>query len=112
MMRRINPEMKIRDVLESYPETLEVFNANGFQAAAKEDLIDQLSPLLTLGMALKVKGLNTELFINLLEEKITENQVVVQCQDDEAAMKRLNFFDRPSAANCSCRFWYSFALIL
>jgi len=40
--------MKIGEILEKYPETLEVFKANGFQAATKEDLLDQLGSFLTL----------------------------------------------------------------
>lgn len=90
-MEHIHPEMKICEILERYPETLEVFKANGFPAVSKEDLLNQLSPLLMLKTALKVKGYNAEVFMNLLEERITDNQSYIQIQDEQTNMKRLDF---------------------
>lgn len=91
MMKRINPEMKISEILESYPETLAVFKAQGFPADTQGQLLKQLSPLLTLKTALQVKGLNAEVFIGLLEEHIRENQAYRQMQDDEPTGKKLHF---------------------
>jgi len=90
-MKKIHPEMKIGVILENYPQTLEVFQANGFQATSKEDLLDQLDPFLMLKTALKVKGLNVQLFIDWLEEKIAQDQAAPFWQAEEKTMKRLNF---------------------
>lgn len=90
-MKVIKPEMKIGEILKVYPETLDVFKANGFAVTTKEDLFNQFPPWLMLKTALQVKVLNQEVFINLLDEKIRENQVFSPVQDDVSAMKRLDF---------------------
>ncbi len=89
-MQGISPEMKITDILEKYPGALEVFTANGFPATGKADLLRQVGPLLTLKTALKLKGLNPEVFLGLLAEKLTESQLL-PAPDDEPPAQRLNF---------------------
>lgn len=89
-MQGIHPEMKIAAILESYPEALAVFTANGFPATDKADLLQQVGPLLTLKTALKLKGINQEVFLGLLTEKLMESQLL-PAGDDEPSAKRLNF---------------------
>lgn len=89
-MEKISLTMKVGEILEEYPETLEVFKANGFAADKKEDLLEELGPQLMLKTALKVKELNGDLFLHMLEEKIKEKQASLLFQD-ENAMRRLNF---------------------
>lgn len=83
--------MRIGDLLEIYPETIAVFEANGFPAATREELLELLSPQLMLKTVLKVKELNTTLFINLLEEKILEKQRIGTPQESGNAMGNLDF---------------------
>ncbi|AOY77797.1 ABC transporter substrate-binding protein [Clostridium formicaceticum] len=81
---------KIKDIIEQYPETLSVFAANGFNASTKESLLEMLGESMMLVTALKVKGVNQELFIKMLEEQIAEKANITQEQDEDVAQK-LNF---------------------
>lgn len=90
-MYRINPEMKIKEILECYPESFAVFKACGFPAATMEELLEMISPYLMLKTALKVKGLNETVFINMLEEKIAEDCSASFSQDDEISVESLDF---------------------
>lgn len=81
--------MRIKDILDKYPEAISVFSYNGFSAATKSELIEEVGEDLMLKTALKVKGVNDELFIKQLEEKIGEKDLALQ--DDEEVHKKLNF---------------------
>lgn len=89
-MMKINADRKIKDIIGQYPETLSVFAANGFSANTKEDLVEELGESLMLKTALKVKGINQELFIKMLEEKILEKAQTMPVQDEDP-VEKLNF---------------------
>jgi hypothetical protein len=68
----ISENQTIKDILEKYPETFSVFSAYGFHAETGDELVKKLGGALLLRTALRVIGVNQELFIRKLEEKITE----------------------------------------
>ncbi len=88
---KINSEAKIGEILNKYPETLEVFNLNGFQADSPDALIDLLGGDWMLSSVLKARRLNMELFIRMLEEKIAENEGVSASCAEEGPARRLDF---------------------
>ncbi len=90
-MSKINPDMKMGELLETYPETAAVFKANGFPANTKEELLELLSPQLMLKTALKVKEMNETLFISLLEEKIAEIKCIGSFQESDKARGKADF---------------------
>jgi len=89
-MLKIIGNMKIKYILNEFPETFEVFIANGFNAGSREELIEQLGESLMLNTALAVKRINQALFIRMLEEKIIKN-VGVQEKREEIASGKVNF---------------------
>ncbi len=67
-MEKINKEMKIEEVLQKYPETMEVFMKHGFHcigcaAASFENIVD--------GAA--VHGIDADKLIKELNDKIKKN---------------------------------------
>lgn len=77
----IKAEIKIKEILERYPETVSVFSTNGFSANTAEELIGEVGEFLMLKTALLVKGINYELFIKQLEERILEVRAGLQQED-------------------------------
>ena len=75
----LNKDMTIKDVLERWPETLDVFVANGFENFRDEKQRNAVAAFLKLERAAKTKNYDLDNFIGLLQEKINEqlNQVDV-----------------------------------
>ncbi len=69
---------KIGDILNKYPESYDVFLANGFSSNSIEELISSLGKDTMLRTVLKVKDINMDLFVNMINKKINED-----CQIDE-----------------------------
>ncbi|RCX21070.1 ABC-type Fe3+ transport system substrate-binding protein [Anaerobacterium chartisolvens] len=88
---KINSETKIGEILAQYPETLEVFNVNGFAADSPKALIEFLGGDWRLSSVLKARRLNMELFIQMLEEKIAGNEGVFDSCAEEGRIRRLDF---------------------
>lgn len=88
-MTKINPESKIKDIIEEYPEILPVFAASGFKANTKQELMEQTGETLMLKTALKARGINHELFIKMLREYISERVQIIPAQNDPA--QKLDF---------------------
>lgn len=88
-MIKISPETKIKDILEQYPEVFPVFAAGGFGAATSQELAEQAGESLMLKTALKVRNINHELFIKMLEEYISDKLPLISAQNDPA--QKLNF---------------------
>ena len=84
----INAESKIKDIILKYPECIPVFSAAGF-GSSKEELIEKLGESLMLKTALKVKGINEELFLKMLHEKISDG--TFETSADEEIHEKLNF---------------------
>ncbi|AFS78917.1 putative Fe3+ ABC transporter periplasmic binding-like protein [Gottschalkia acidurici 9a] len=90
-MINIDKTTKIGSILEK-EEMFEVFLSNGFKAESKDELINLLGKDTMLQTVLKVRNINIELFINALNEKISEEEVEENFNDiyyDET--KELNF---------------------
>ena len=68
----INKSIKIGQLLEN-DLAFEVFLSNGFKADSKEDLINSLGEQTMLQTVLKIKNINPELFVELLNQKL-DNQ--------------------------------------
>ena len=73
---KINPTDKIGDVLKKHTEAYEVFLANGFKASSVDKLIDSLGKDTMLQTVLKVKGINVDIFINMINEKSEHNSII------------------------------------
>lgn len=68
---------KIANILDKYPETLEVFTSNGFEQLNNPIMRKTMASSVTLEAALKVKKINEELFYKKLIEVIEEKGKVV-----------------------------------
>lgn len=68
----IGLDMTIGEIVDSYPETKQVFVNNGFASFAKEEVFQQLGMVLKLKTALKSKGLAAEPYLRLLEDRVSE----------------------------------------
>lgn len=90
-MDKIDPEIKIAELLRRYPETLDVFTANGFPAADRQSFLEAVGPHLSLKTALKVKEYNVRTFLGLLEDKIEEQRSLQALQSDLTAPERVDF---------------------
>ncbi len=60
----------IYDITEKYPDTIALFVANGFEHLSNPVMRQSLGKTVTLEMALSLRKVNQELFINKLEEAI------------------------------------------
>lgn len=73
----IQISMTIKEIVEAWPETLDVFIANGFENLKEPKVLESVGRFLKLESALKNKGYAVDTFVQLLEDKINEqrNQV-------------------------------------
>ncbi|NOQ52257.1 MAG: DUF1858 domain-containing protein [Desulfuromonadaceae bacterium] len=83
----LHKDMTIKDVLERWPETLEVFIANGFESFRDEKQRTRVGAFLKLERAAQTKKYDLGNFLGLLQEKINEqlNQVDVTMKTTEKA---------------------------
>ncbi len=77
----------IYDICNAYPETLDVFTANGFSQFKNPKMLEQMGKSVTLQMALKMKKLNAAAFVHLLNESIESkrNSVDIDLKTKTAA---------------------------
>jgi len=66
----IRKEMKIYEIVEKYPGTLNVFISNGFRQFKDRKTLETVGKHLKLETALRMKGMDVENFIKLLEEAV------------------------------------------
>ncbi|HBK52828.1 MAG TPA: iron ABC transporter substrate-binding protein, partial [Syntrophomonas wolfei] len=66
----VNAEDKIGDILKNYPELYELFWESGFNYNSAAELVNSLGKDTMLRTVLTVKGLNAELFINMINSRI------------------------------------------
>lgn len=71
-MSRINKKMTIFDIVDQYPETLDVFVNNGFSQLEDEKKLKSVGKILKLESALKSRKYDVDTYIKMLEEKIDE----------------------------------------
>ena len=93
-MVNIDLKMTLSEIIKKFPETIDVFKANNFDV----EFINSADPLITLATALKVKNLNADIFVSMLENKIVEKQLRLNfTMKDNMERKKLNFL-----GNCPC----------
>jgi ABC-type Fe3+ transport system substrate-binding protein len=64
--------MTIKEIVDLYPETKDVFVSNGFELFSRQEAVEELGAILRLKTALLAKQLDLDAFAALLEEKIEE----------------------------------------
>jgi len=70
----ISPEMTLFDITETYPETIDVFVANGFAHVGDPDQRQSHGKLVTLAQAVQMKDKDLDTFRNLLEGAVHESR--------------------------------------
>ncbi len=70
----LHKDMTVKDVLELWPETLEVFIANGFESFRDEKQRSSVGAFLKLERAAQTKKYDLGNFLGLLQDKIDEQQ--------------------------------------
>ncbi len=75
-MTMIRLDLSVAEILDAFPETLDVFTANGLNQFADEKVRQVLAPVLKLGTALRARGVNADLFRRLLEERIADTRLL------------------------------------
>ncbi len=71
----IAPEMTLFDITEKFPETIDVFVANGYEHVGDQKKRTTSGKMVTLGQAVQMKGKDLAAFIALLENSVKENRV-------------------------------------
>ena len=72
-MALIKIDDSILSIVEKYPETHDLFIANGFPQLADRKVLETAGRFLKLGTALDRKGVDRDTFIQLLEERIRDD---------------------------------------
>ncbi|BCJ95993.1 hypothetical protein acsn021_35620 [Anaerocolumna cellulosilytica] len=78
----------IYDITEKYPETIELFIANGFDNLSNPVMRQTLGKTITLDMALSMRKINQEIFVQKLKEAI--EQILPDLSTGLYAMKEEN----------------------
>lgn len=73
MTPELNKDMTIKDILDHWPETLDVFIANGFENFRDEQQRNAIAPFLKLERAVQMKNYDLDNFIALLHDQIAMN---------------------------------------
>ncbi|MDR7855134.1 ABC transporter substrate-binding protein [Tissierella sp.] len=68
---------KVYDITEKYPETIDIFVANGFEQLANEKMRKIMGKTISVEMACKTKKVNIQLFEQKLIEAIDQNRVSI-----------------------------------
>ncbi len=70
----IAPEMTLFDITEKFPETIDVFVANGYEHVGDEKKRTTNGKMVTLGQAVQMKGKDLGAFTALLDNSVKENR--------------------------------------
>lgn len=71
MTPALNKDMTIKEILDHWPETLDVFIANGFDSFRDEKQRNAIAPYLKLERAVRMKNYDLDSFIALLRDQMT-----------------------------------------
>jgi len=71
---QIQKDMTIKQLLEQYPETLDVLVANGFDNLKDPKVLAGVGGFLKLERAAQTKNYDLDNFIGLLQQKVNEQQ--------------------------------------
>ncbi|MCF8309224.1 MAG: ABC transporter substrate-binding protein [Bacteroidales bacterium] len=74
MNRYIDIKDTLLNITEKYPETIRIFSENGFPQMNDKAKREEFGKALSLEMALTLKQLNKDSFVNMLEEAIAQSR--------------------------------------
>lgn len=74
MSQYIDIKDTLLTITEKYPETIRIFTENGFPQMNEKEKREQFGKALSIEMALTLKQLNKDSFVNMLEEAIAQNR--------------------------------------
>lgn len=77
MGRYFNENDSIYDITEKYPELLDLFASNGFEHMKDESMRKTMGKTISLKMALAMKKINIDTFVDRMVEIIEENRKTV-----------------------------------
>lgn len=77
MNKYFNVADKVYDITEKYPETIDIFAANGFEQLKNEKMRKIMGKTISLEMACKTKRVNLDLFEEKLVEAIEQARTTV-----------------------------------
>jgi len=63
----IHADLKIKDIVDAYPESRRVFCSHGLEALVSDEGLRALGPFLTLGTALRTRSLDVDHFVQRLK---------------------------------------------
>lgn len=72
----LSGDLKIAEIIKHYPETCDVFQANGLGALVSDDGMRVLAPFLSLAAALRTRSIDIRGFIKLLENVIQRDPLL------------------------------------
>ncbi len=73
MTTTLNKDMTVKQILDRWPETLDVFIANGFDNFRDEKQRNAVAAFLKIERAAQTKNYDLDNFLNLLQQKIDES---------------------------------------
>ncbi|NIQ95285.1 MAG: DUF1858 domain-containing protein, partial [Desulfuromonadales bacterium] len=76
MIPDISLDLKVADLVADWPETRPVFAAHGMEALVSEDGLRVLAPFLSLGTALRTRGLAADSFLRLMQEALQRDALL------------------------------------
>jgi len=72
-MNHIKKEMTLKEIINTYPETIEFFNSKGFKGLDNKILLDTIGKI-TIQKALEAKKINVDTFLELLNDIIEQDR--------------------------------------
>lgn len=87
-MKYINEKMNLKEIIEKYPETIDFFTSKGFKDLDKAEVRDKAGKI-SLKLALSMKKLSSDTFIEMLEEIISQNRDSADITLNESIKKKM-----------------------
>ncbi|UUV19425.1 ABC transporter substrate-binding protein [Fusobacteria bacterium ZRK30] len=72
-MNHIKKEMTLKEIVNTYPETVEFFNSKGFKGLDNKTLLNTIGKI-TIQKALEAKKINVDTFLELLNDIIEQDR--------------------------------------
>ena len=107
-MKSLCPTMTIKEIVTNWPETLDVFIANGFENFSDAKIVENVGRFLKLESALARKNYAVDTFVQLLNDKIAESKQQVDITLVEEGDTAFDI----DVAGCGCHCWNLLAPLL
>ncbi|MDP4177342.1 MAG: ABC transporter substrate-binding protein [Bacillota bacterium] len=82
-MAIINKYMSVYNIINIFPETLDVFVSHGLNMFEDENILNDVGKFIKLNTILNQRKINIDLFVNQLEEKISQSKKHQNQNNDE-----------------------------